>query len=94
MHTPHLDAQKVVTYYKARFQIELLFRDAKQFTGLSDGQTRDQKRLDFHFNAAFTTLNLSKVEHRQAKTHTPTKPFSMASIKGCYFNTFFLEKFV
>ena len=86
------DAQTILTYYKARFQIEFIFRDAKQFTGLSDPQTRDQKRLNFHFNAALTTLNLSKAEHRQAQGDTPPKPFSMASIKACYFNTFFLEK--
>ena len=87
-----LDAQTILTYYKARFQIEFIFRDAKQFTGLSDPQTRDQKRLNFHFNAALTTLNLSKAEHRQAQGDTPPKPFSMASIKACYFNAFFLEK--
>lgn len=90
---PHLEAQRLVTYYKARFQIEFIFRDAKQFTGLSDAQTRDKKRLDFHFNAALTTLNLSKAEHRQGQGDTLTKPFSMASIKACYFNTFFIEKF-
>ena len=88
-----LDAQTLLKYYKARFQIEFIFRDAKQFTGLSDAQTRDQKRLDFHFNAALTTLNLSKAEHLQTWADTPKKPFSMASIKACYFNTFFLEKF-
>ena len=83
------EAQTILTYYKARFQIEFIFRDAKQFTGLSDPQTRDQKRLNFHFNAALTTLNLSKAEHRQAQGDTPPKPFSMASIKACYFNAFF-----
>ena len=29
-----LDAKTLVRYYKARFQIEFIFRDAKQFTGL------------------------------------------------------------
>jgi Transposase DDE domain len=40
-----LDARKIVQYYRARFQIEFIFRDAKQFMGLCDAQTRDQKRL-------------------------------------------------
>ena len=53
----NLDAWKVYQYYKLRFQIEFLFRDAKQFTGLCDCQARDQKRLDFHFNAS-SKLNL------------------------------------
>jgi IS4 transposase len=30
-----LDAGWIYRYYKARFQIEVLFRDAKQFTGLT-----------------------------------------------------------
>ena len=87
-----LDAKTIVRYYKARFQIEFIFRDAKQFTGLCDCQARGQKRLDFHFNAALTTLNLAKLEHLQAQSDTRPIPFSMASIKACYFNTFFLQK--
>ncbi|WP_372726544.1 hypothetical protein [Nostoc sp. C057] len=43
-----------------------MFRDAKQFTGLSDCQARDVKKLDFHFNASFTALNIAKLDaHRQ-----------------------------
>ena len=30
-----LDAMTLVTYYKARFQIEFIFRDAKQYTSNS-----------------------------------------------------------
>ena len=87
-----LDAKTLLRYYKARFQIEFIFRDAKQFTGLCDCQARDQKRLDFHFNAALTTLNLAKLEHLQAQPDTLPIAFSMASVKVCYFNTFFLQK--
>ena len=86
-----LDAKTIVRYYKARFQIEFIFRDAKQFTGLCDCQARDQKRLAFHFNACLTTLNLAKMEHLQAQSDTRPTPFSMASVKACYFNTFFLQ---
>jgi len=31
-----LDALSIYQYYQARFQIEFLFRHAKQFTGLCD----------------------------------------------------------
>jgi hypothetical protein len=86
-----LEAQTLLSYYKARFQIEFIFRDAKQFTGLCDSQARDQKRLDFHFNASLTTLNLAKLEHLKAASEAPM-PFSMASVKAGYFNTFFLQK--
>ena len=74
-----LDAKTLVRYYKARFQIEFIFRDAKQFTGLCDCQARDQARLDFHFNASLTTLNLAKLEHLQAYADTEPGTFSMAS---------------
>jgi IS4 transposase len=58
-----LDAERILAYYKARFQIEFIFRDAKQFTGLCDAQTRQPQSLDFHFNAALSALNLAKYEH-------------------------------
>ena len=35
-----LDGRKLVELYVARFQIEFLFRDSKQFTGLLDCQAR------------------------------------------------------
>lgn len=38
-----LDAMTLVAYYKARFQIEFLFRDAQQFLGLNDCQARKEK---------------------------------------------------
>ena len=42
LFSPDIDlaAARLYRYYKARFQIEFLFRDAKQFTGLTDGQAR------------------------------------------------------
>ncbi len=87
-----LDAKTLVRYYKARFQIEFIFRDAKQFTGLCDCQARDQKRLDFHFNASLTTLNLAKLEHLQTRPDVQPRAFSMVNVKACYFNEFFLQK--
>ena len=44
-----LDAYSIYLYYKSRFQIEFLFRDSKQFTGLADCQARDLTKLDFSF---------------------------------------------
>ena len=37
---PELNGHKLVELYAARFQIEFLFRDSKQFTGLLDCQAR------------------------------------------------------
>ena len=86
-----LDAQTLVAYYQARFQIEFLFRDAKQFTGLSDCQMRAEKALDFHFNASLATLNLVRVTEVLAAAKAPLKVFSMASWKQRNFNERLLE---
>jgi len=51
------DAQQIYQFYKLRFQIEFIFRDAKQFIGLEDCQARDLVKLEFHFNASLTALN-------------------------------------
>ena len=52
--------EQIVRYYQSRFQIEFLYRDAKQFTGLNSFQARSESKLDFHFNATLTAVNLAK----------------------------------
>jgi hypothetical protein len=83
-----------VEYYQARFQIEFIFRDAKQFTGLSDCQARHLPRLDFHFNASLTALNLAK--HELSSCHSSAKSFvfSMAYYKRMEFNKHLLSTFI
>ena len=68
----NLGALEILTFYKSRFQIEFIFPDAKQFTGLSDCQARDFTKLDFHFNASLMALNLAKFDARQS--HLSTHP--------------------
>jgi hypothetical protein len=91
-----LAAQTLLTYYQARFQIEFIFRDAKQFTGLCDAQTRQPERLNYHFNASLTALNLAKYQDQlqQSNPQEPSAPFSMNSIKRKAFNTYLLEQFI
>ena len=89
-----LNPWQIYRYYKARFQIEFLFRDAKQFTGLCDAQIRDQARLDFHFNASLTTLNLAKSECFNAKKKDKTRIWSMGSVKILAFNQHYLNRII
>ena len=63
----NLPAMMVVEYYKARFQIEFVFRDAKQHTGLSDCQARRKEQIAHHVNASLTALNVMKFEDRREK---------------------------
>jgi hypothetical protein len=89
-----LEGSKLVDYYVARFQIEFLFRDSKQFTGLADCQSRAEKVLDFHFNAALATLNLARAEDLQQQTEPSPHVFSMASWKQRHFNDRLLNVFI
>lgn len=83
-----LGARKIVEYYSLRFQIEMIFRDAKQHTGLCDCQARSQDKLDFHFNAALTALNVARLNWYEKERNT----FSMASIKRISFNELFMDQ--
>lgn len=88
------DPKQIVRFYKLRFEIEFLFRDAKQFTGLGDCQARDLLKLDFHFNASFTALNLAKFDAHHQHTGQDPFVFSMASIKRRALNRHLLERFI
>ena len=57
-----LSGAEIVALYRLRFQIEFLFRDAKQFTGLTSCQARDEQALHFHFNASMSAVNLAKLD--------------------------------
>jgi hypothetical protein len=85
--------ENIVRYYRARFQIEFLYRDAKQFTGLTTCQARSKNKLGFHFNAALTAVNLAKQDWLVNNCDTPI-PFSMSSYKTLYNNTLLLERFM
>lgn len=86
-----LEPQRLYRYYKARFQIEFLFRDAKQFTGVSDCQARSQAKLDFHFNASLSAVTLAKLEARQHNGNCD-QAFSMASLKRRAFNQHLIDR--
>jgi len=93
-----LDAEQILEYYKTRFQIEFIFRDAKQLAGLCDAQTRQSQTLDFHFNTSLTALNSAKDEDQLRAANDNSKQsvpaFSMASYKRVAFNDHRLERFI
>ena len=87
----NLAPQRLYRYYKARFQIEFLFRDAKQFTGLSDCQARSKAKLDFHFNASLSAVTFAKLAARQQNGNCD-QAFSMASLKRRAFNQHLIDR--
>jgi hypothetical protein len=94
---PDLNGHKLRDLYVARFHIEFLFRDSKQFTGLLDCQARAEAAVDFHFNASLATRNLVRAADLCMQQGQAPHVFSMASGKQCQFNErlldLFMEKF-
>ena len=89
-----LTAYDIFCFYKARFQIEFVFRDAKQFTGLCDCQARSEDKLDFHFNASLTALNLAKFDALQQHASDQPFVFSMATYKRRALMDHLLDQFI
>ena len=56
----NMNGLEIVSYYKARFQIEYLYRDAKQFTGIQHGQSRSLSKMHTHFNVSLTAVSIGK----------------------------------
>lgn len=88
-----MTALDILDYYRMRFQIEFLYRDAKQHTGLNDCQARSENKLNFHFNAALTAINIAKVEHWLTIPKTQRATFSMSDIKTINNNWLQLQLF-
>jgi hypothetical protein len=86
-----VDALTIYRYYKARVQIEFLFRDAKQFTGWIDCQARAQAKLNFHFNASLSAVTFAKLDARQ-RSGNAASVFSMVSLKRRAFNQHLIER--
>lgn len=87
-----LESNLLLEYYQTRFQIEFLYRDGKQHTGLDDCQARSVNKLNFHFNTALTTINIAKIAHWISIPKEKRKSFSMADIKTMYNNELLMKR--
>ena len=86
-----LSPEKILLYYKQRFQIEFLFRDAKNFAGLEHCQARSENKINFHVNASLTTVSLAKALHYLPIPKHQRESFSMLDIKTLYFNQYITD---
>lgn len=57
-----MPAESIRALYSARFQLEFVFRDAKQFAGLTTCQLYSRQGLENHWNASFFALSLGRAE--------------------------------
>lgn len=86
---------QIYQFYVARFQIEFIFRDAKGFTGLTDCQSRDARRLDYHFNASLVALNLAKLQDNERQKEKESQhAFSMTNWARQYHVDIVINRFI
>jgi Transposase DDE domain len=87
----NLRPEKILQYYRQRYQIEFLFRDAKNFAGLEDCQARSESKLHFHVNASLSSVSLAKALHYLNVPKEERDSFSMTDVKVMYFNQFITD---
>ena len=82
-----LQYDKLILYYRLRFQIEFNFRDAKQFWGLEDFMNTTQRTVHNAANFAMLMSNLATWLVRQRRTQCPD--FSINDLKAEYRGRFY-----
>ena len=82
----------IVKYYRLRFQIEFLIRDAKQHCGLEECQARSENKLYAHFNMALSTVSVAKAALWLSVPKKKREAFSMRNIKLMYYNKIMTER--
>ena len=84
-----MSGKDIIEYYRTRFQIEFNFRDAKQFTGLTDCQARSLAKLDFAYNASFAAVNVAKTIRRQFAPELST-----GRLKALMGNAYYIQRII
>lgn len=87
-----LDGATVIEYYRLRFQIEFLIRDAKLHCGMEQCQARSAAKLYNHWNIAMSTVSIMKgFVWRQQRRSDKEAAFSMQAIKSVMINKMLTE---
>ena len=77
-----LDYERMITFYRVRFQLEFQFRDAKQYWGLEDFMAVKQTPVYNSANLALVMVSLSQVLIRPLREHCPA--FSVLDLKALF----------
>ncbi|CAM3888659.1 hypothetical protein DESA109040_22760 [Deinococcus saxicola] len=89
-----MPAEQIRALYSSRFRLEFVFRDAKQFAGLTTCQFRSTPGFENHWNASFFALSLGRAEVLLEAAGLQGRPatslvFSYEDIKRRGFNRLF-----
>lgn len=86
---PQMEPLTVLALYRARFEIEFLFRDAKQFAGLTTCQLRSTSGLEAHWNTSLLVVSLMRVEALRTVEPGHALAFSLEDRKRRAYNTLY-----
>ena len=90
-----MPALEVIECYRARFEMEFPFRDAKQFAGLMDSQSRSGQALEFAWNASFLVVSLARAQQLVAfEGDVRDFVFSMEDSKRRAYNELFADRII
>jgi putative transposase len=90
-----MPALEVIECYRARFEMEFPFRDAKGFTGLMDSQSRSEQALGFAWNASFLVVSLARAQQLMAFEGSMADfVFSMEDSKRRAYNELFADRII
>jgi hypothetical protein len=90
-----MPALEVIECYRARFEMEFPFRDAKGFAGLMDSQSRSERALEFAWNASFLTVSLARAQQLLAfEGDVRDFVFSMEDSKRRAYNELFADRII
>jgi hypothetical protein len=87
------DWKWILDRYGIRFKIKFLFRDAKQFLGITNCQSTNQTKIENHMNLSLTALSVAKAAHWLPLPKEERGPFSVAELKMYYHNLAMVERF-
>lgn len=85
-----LDYEKLIDYYKLRFQIEFNFRDAKQYWGLEDFMNIKETPVTNATNQAFFMVNLSHALIDDVRQLNPE--FSVQDLKAHFIGSKYVDE--
>ncbi len=78
--------EEIVSFYRSRYQMEFVFRDAKQYAGLEHCQARSSHKLHFHFNASLTSVSVAKSIARYGANKEEEYVLSVQDVKTELYN--------
>ena len=81
-----MSASDIFLIYHSRFQIEFIYRDAKQNTGIEHWQYTDADKLSFGYNASLSAVNVAR-ETADRIYEATGRRLSVASVKRVLHNT-------